>query len=236
MLGWNYCWGQNRSRRNQCRKSPEKYLLRKKKDKIQKNREARKTKSSFVTNPKKIHAINLRERVLKASDNGSREAKHPSSNSPNGRVGPTTPSNSPNERVGPTTPFNLTNERVVPTMPSNSSNERVGPTTPSNSSNERVGPTTTSNSPVLRKLPSSHTRSSLFSDRIELTLVSSRSESPSELYSLETTKNSFSRRKFGLMYKTATIKLNTFNCLRYTKNFDFLRNRRRFENAISIKS
>ncbi|WZZ27674.1 hypothetical protein YC2023_011075 [Brassica napus] len=31
--------------------------------------------------------ISLRERLLKASDNGSQTAKHPSSNSPNGRVG-----------------------------------------------------------------------------------------------------------------------------------------------------
>ncbi|KAF2538384.1 hypothetical protein F2Q70_00004309 [Brassica cretica] len=50
---------------------------------------------------KKIHTISLRERLLKASDNGSRTAKHPSSNSPKGRVGLDAPTNSPIRRVGP---------------------------------------------------------------------------------------------------------------------------------------
>ncbi|KAF3595790.1 hypothetical protein DY000_02021646 [Brassica cretica] len=123
----------------------------KKKDKIQKNGEAGKTKSSFATITKRIHEISLQERLLKGSDNGSRTAKHSSSNPPNGRVGPSKPSNSPNGRVGP------------------------------------------------NMLPSPHSHSILFSDQIELTLISSRLESPSELYSLETAKNSFSRRKFGLL-------------------------------------
>ncbi|KAF3487864.1 hypothetical protein F2Q69_00052913 [Brassica cretica] len=73
----------------------------KKKDKIQKSGEAGKTKSSFATITKRIHEISLQERLLKGSDNGSRTAKHSSSNPPNGRVGPSKPSNSPNGRVGP---------------------------------------------------------------------------------------------------------------------------------------
>ena len=203
----------------------------KKKDKTQRRREARKPKSIFVTITKKIHAINLQERLLKVSYNGSRKAKNPSSNSPNGRVGPTTLSNSPIWGVGPITPSNSPIWRVGPTTFSNSPIWRVGrllahlaswtdhtvqlayfaswkwaswtrphcPTRPfgeldrsqpSNSSDGRVGPTT---------LPSCHSRSFLFCDRIELTLVSSRSESSSELYNLETAKNSFTRRKFGFL-------------------------------------
>ena len=88
-------------------------------------------------------------------------------------------------------------------IPSNSPVWRVGPTTLSNSPIWRVGTITPSNSPIWRvgptTLPSPHSRSSLFCDRIELTLVSSRSESSSELYSLETAKNSFTRRKFGFL-------------------------------------
>ena len=181
---------QNRLRQNQSQKLPEKCLIWKEKGKIQKNREVGKTKSSFVTIPKRIRAINLRERLLKALDIGSRTTKHPPSNSPNGRVGPSKPSYSSNGRVGPTTPFNSLIWRDGPIMPSNSSNEQVGPTTPSNSPIWLVGPT---------KLPSSHPRSSLSCDQIELALVSSRSRSPSELYSLGNHKNSFSRRKFRLI-------------------------------------
>ncbi|KAF2600204.1 hypothetical protein F2Q68_00011589 [Brassica cretica] len=67
---------------------------------------------------------------------------------------------------------------------------RVGSSKPSNLLNGRVGP---------NMLPSSHSRSSLFCGRIEWTLVSSRSESSSELYNLETAKNSLSRRRFGFL-------------------------------------
>ncbi|KAF3487865.1 hypothetical protein F2Q69_00052910 [Brassica cretica] len=149
----------------------------KKKNKIQKNREAGKTKSSFVTIPKRIHEVSLRERLLKASDNRFRTAKHSSSNPQNGRVEPSKPSNSPNGRFGPS-------------KPSNSPIWRVGPTKPSNSPNGRVGP---------NMLPSSHSHSILFCDPIELTLVSSQSESPSKIYSLEAAKNLLFRRKFGLL-------------------------------------
>ncbi|KAF2600205.1 hypothetical protein F2Q68_00011588 [Brassica cretica] len=73
----------------------------------------------------------------------------------------------------------------------------------SNPPNGRIGSSKLSNSPICRvgtnMLPSSHFRSSLFCDQIEWTLVSSRSESPSELYSLETAKNSLSRRRFGFL-------------------------------------
>ncbi|KAF3572428.1 hypothetical protein F2Q69_00059172 [Brassica cretica] len=72
----------------------------KKRDKIQNIREAGTPKSSFLTIPKRIHTISLRERLLKASENGSRTAKHPSSNSPKGRVGQDAPTNSPVRRVG----------------------------------------------------------------------------------------------------------------------------------------
>ena len=46
---------------------PKKFSL-KKRDKIQKKREVGKTKSSFVTTPKRIHTISLRGRLLQASD------------------------------------------------------------------------------------------------------------------------------------------------------------------------
>ncbi|KAF2560697.1 hypothetical protein F2Q70_00017003 [Brassica cretica] len=89
------------------------------------------------------------------------------------------PSNSPSRRVGPSKPSNSQNGRVG-----------VGPNEPSNSPNWRVR---------LNTLPSSHSRSSLFCDRIELTLFSSRSESPSELYRLKTAKKSLSQRIFGFL-------------------------------------
>ena len=82
-------------------------------------------------------------------------------------------------------------------------NGRVGSSKPSNLPNGRVRPSKLPNSPIWRfgpnTVPSSHSRSILFCDQIKLTPVSSQSESPSELYSLETAKNSFSRRKFGFV-------------------------------------
>ncbi|KAF3509954.1 hypothetical protein F2Q69_00006570 [Brassica cretica] len=124
----------------------------KRRSKIQKKKEeCENLKSKFITIPKRIHTISLRESLHKASYNGSRTGKHPSSNSPKGRVGPDAPTNSPIRQVGPT-------------MPSNSPNKRVGLTEPSNSPNERVGPNMQSNSPILRvgsiSLPSSRPRSS----------------------------------------------------------------------------
>ncbi|KAF3541915.1 hypothetical protein F2Q69_00024482 [Brassica cretica] len=89
------------------------------------------------------------------------------------------------------------------TPTSNPPNGRIGSSKLSNSPNGRVGLNKTSNSPICQvgtnMLPSSHFRSSLFCDQIEWTLVSSRSESPSELYSLETAKNSLFRRRFGFI-------------------------------------
>ncbi|KAF3497390.1 hypothetical protein DY000_02052287 [Brassica cretica] len=87
----------------------------KKRDKIQNIREAGTPKSSFLTIPKRIHTISLRERLLKASENGSRTAKHPSSASWTGCTDQLTRSASwisPTRRTGefdrashPTRPF-----------------------------------------------------------------------------------------------------------------------------------
>ncbi|KAF3560951.1 hypothetical protein DY000_02015972 [Brassica cretica] len=70
--------------------------------------------------------------------------KTPTSNQPNGRIRSSKPSNSPNRLVGPSKPSNSPNGRVGPNEPSKLPICRVGPNTP----------------------PSSHSRSSLFCDRI----------------------------------------------------------------------
>ncbi|KAF3539166.1 hypothetical protein F2Q69_00021538 [Brassica cretica] len=82
-----------------------------------------------------------------------------------------------------------------PSDPSNSPNGRVGANKSSNSPNGRVGPNKQSNLPVRRvgstNLSSSRPRSSLLRDRIELALVSSRSESLLELSDLKTARTRF---------------------------------------------
>ncbi|KAF2589617.1 hypothetical protein F2Q70_00038830 [Brassica cretica] len=62
------------------------------------SQEQRKNSSELGANywdQNRIRTISLRERLLKASDNGSWTAKHPLSNSPKGRVGPDALTNSP---------------------------------------------------------------------------------------------------------------------------------------------
>ena len=71
------------------RKFPKNVFFEKRKDKTQRNRKTEELiKSSFVTIPKRIYKISFRARLLEASDNGSRTTKQPTSNPPNGRVGP----------------------------------------------------------------------------------------------------------------------------------------------------
>ena len=122
-----------------------------------------------------IHTISHRERLLKASDNGSRTAKHPSSNSPNGEL---------DGVLGPT-------RRTGELDRASRLSRPFGKFDPSNSPNRRVRPNMQSNSPVRRvgsiSLPSPRPHSSPpLWDQIELALVSSRSESPFELYDLKT--------------------------------------------------
>ena len=110
------------------------------------------------------------------------------SNSPNGRVGPNKMPNSPVRRVGWSKSSNSPVWRVGPNKTSNSPVRCGGSSKSSNSPVPRVGPNKSSNSPIWRvrstSLPSSHPRRSLLQDRTELALVSSRSESPFELYDL----------------------------------------------------
>ena len=63
-----YCWGQNRSRRNQCRKLLWKCPLWKTEIKFKRKEKREKPKSSFLSTPKRIHTISLRERLLQASE------------------------------------------------------------------------------------------------------------------------------------------------------------------------
>ena len=66
------------------RNFPRNVFFEKRKVKFKRIEKREKTKSSFVTILKRIRAINLLERLFKASDNGSRITKHPSSNLSNG--------------------------------------------------------------------------------------------------------------------------------------------------------
>ena len=145
-------------------KSQEKCLSLKKKDKIQKNRKAEKPKSIFVSTPKRIHTISLRERLLQTPDK-----RIPNNKTTINIYGPNAPSNSPNGRVGSS-------------KSPNSPNGRVGPNEQSNSPIRQVGSTS---------MPSSRPCSSLLRDRIEPALVSSLSESPLVFNDLKTARTHF---------------------------------------------
>ena len=131
-------WSKSVTTKSTSETSPEMSSL-KKRDKIQKKREAGKLKSSFVSTRKRIRTLSLRERYSRPRTNGSQTTKQPSSNSPKGRVRPNAPSNSPNGRVGSSKPFNSPNRRVGSSKSSNSPNGLVGPNEQSNSPVWRVG-------------------------------------------------------------------------------------------------
>ena len=111
----------------------------KKRDKIQHIREAGRSESSFVTIRKRIHTISLPERLLKASDNGSRTTDPGQRNTHR----PTRQRGELDRMHRPTSPFRELDQF-------NSPNGRFGSSKLSNSSVRRVGPTMPSNSPIWR--------------------------------------------------------------------------------------
>ena len=168
--GWWTLLGSKSVQRNQCQKIPRKCLLWQREIKLKRKEKREKPKSNFVSTPRRIHMISLRERLLQALDKRI----------PNNET--TTKPYRPSHRWGESNQTHRLNGRVRLSAPSNSPNGRVGSNKSSNSQNRRVGSKKQFDSPVRRvgsiSLISSHPHSSLLRDRIEPALFSSWSESP----------------------------------------------------------